>query len=406
MNLAAAARDLLVAFDEGPAGEVRRAVLEVTYEGRSELVTVTLKPDGALFVVASDGNTSGPHVRTALELLAGLYDQRRPSSTGASIPPKAPPPNPREELAAAVDDLLLAVVRQGVAEAYGTMSVDQAIEGVIEAAGKPVPHGLGRFVGRLRAALADRDVHTTARLLDGASRLVQNLRADFDGRSTSEARAHLAAWLGRPTDLDLRRRTVQERALVEVGREWVSGVERHALQRRYLVEVATGEIFAEEEPRTGVGSVGPCPRRIVVGLGEVHPGPAPRRLRPLQYSVGIDLTSEVWEQVASVAVHSAEDLGPRYRSEIKSFPALAEPVALVRATRLDPRRGVLRTPAGDTLALRFQEGVGEHLLQRVGACSVRWVFGKLYDSPEGQLALDPISVGLDVHGVMAFERLR
>lgn len=406
MNLATAARDLLVGLEEGPSGEVRRAVLEVTYEGRTELVTATLQPDGTLLVVASDGSSSGPHVKTALELLGGVYEQRRQSSPGATIPPKAPAPSPHEELAAAVDDLLLAVVRRGVRGAYGTVSVDEAIDGVVEAAGKPVPHGLGRFVGRLRGALAERDVHTAARLLDGASRLVQNLRAERAGESNPEARRHVMAWLGRPTDLDLRRETLQERVLVEVGREWVSGVERHALQRRYLVELATGEIFAEERPRSAVGSVGPCPRRIDAGLAEIFPGPAPRRLRPLQYTVEIDLPRSAWEQVASVAARSVEDLGPRYRSEIKVFPALAEPVALVRAARLDARRGVLQTPAGDTLALRFEDGVGERLHALTASSSVRWVFGKLQDSAEGRLELDPLSAGLDVRGLTAFERLR
>ncbi len=406
MNLIVAARELLAGFDESPASEVRSATFEVSCEGRTELVTLTLRRDGGLLAVCSDGNTAGPHVQAALEVLAGVYEQRHPSAAGPTIPPPSVSASPREELAAAVDDLLLAIVRHGVAEAYGTVSVDEAIEGVLEAAGKPPPPGLGRFIGRLRVTLAERDVHTAARLLDGASRLVQNVRAEGEGEISPEARRHLAAWLGRPTDLDLGRETLQERALVEVGREWVAGVERHGLQRRYLLELASGEIFAEERPRATPGSVGPCPRRLVVGLAELHPGPAPRRLRPLQYSVEIDLTSGTWEQVASVAAHSAEDLGPRYRSELKAFPALAEPVALVRAARVDTHHQVLMTPAGDTLALRFEEGVAERLGTLAASCSVRWIFGRLHDSPEGQLQLDPMSAGLDVEGLTAFERLR
>ncbi|MEM9072466.1 MAG: hypothetical protein AAGE52_28425, partial [Myxococcota bacterium] len=127
MSIVAAARERLESLDGASPGEVRRVTFEVEAEGRTELVTVTLQEDASLLVSATDGNASGAHVRAALSLLAGTY-----VSDAANQPAPNPAPtgsSAESELASAVDDLLLAVVRRGVADAYGTASVDEAIEG-------------------------------------------------------------------------------------------------------------------------------------------------------------------------------------------------------------------------------------------------------------------------------------
>ncbi|MEM9073425.1 MAG: hypothetical protein AAGE52_33275, partial [Myxococcota bacterium] len=303
------------------------------------------------------------------------------------------------ELASAVDDLLLAVVRRGVADAYGTASVDEAIEGIL-AARKPTPPGIARFVGRLRAELASQNVTTVARILDGASRLVQTLRASRDAK---DAKRRLSAWLGHRHDPDAPRETIHERSLVEVGREWISGTERSAFQRRYLVDATNGEILCEERPRTQPGSVGPCPREIMVGLAEVQHGPVPRRVRLLQYAVALDVSANLWDRVAGVGARSVDDLAPRYRGDLKAFPALAEPVALVRAERLDLDRSMLVTPAGDTLALSLAEGCEERLRALTKERTPRWLMGRLDDNEDSQLVLSVLSAGFG--GDRPYERL-
>lgn len=402
-HLATAARELLDTFEDAESGEVRRVTLEVSAEGRSELVTVTLQPDGALLVAATDGNASGPHVRAALEILAGASQPVMGGEAGPSVPPTAPQASARHELANAVDDLLVAVVRHGVEEAYGTASVESAIEGVLGALAKPVPLGIARFIGRLYTELAVRDLHAVARILDGATRVVGHLRSE---ELSDDERRRVAAWISRPTDFDRDRETLHEKTLIEIGREWMAGTLRGSIQRRYLMLTTTGEVFCEERRRVQTTSVGPCPRAVTVGLAEIRPGPVPRRIRLQQYAVSVAGDAEQWDRVAQFAVRKAEDLAPRYRADLKAFPALAEPVAVVRVESLDLRSSRVVTPGGDALALKLAPGVDERLATVTVDHPIVWMAGRLRDDEAGRLMLDPFSAGIDVDGTTAFERLR
>ena len=402
-HLAGAARELLDTLDADGSGEVRRVTLEVTAEGRSELVTVTLQPDGALLVASTDGKQSGPHIRAALELLAGAYSP--PSSqAGPSIPPQAATSSARSELANAIEDLLVAIVRHGVDGAYGTASVSSAIDGVLAVLAKPTPMGIARAIGRVYTELASHDVHAIARVLDGATRFVSHLRAE---ETSEEERQRIGAWIGRVTDYDPARETLHEKTLVEIGREWMAGTERGSIQRRYLMLTSTGEIFCEERHRTQSASVGPCPRVLTVGLAELHPGPVPRRIRPLQYAVSIAGEPEDWERVAQNAVRSVENLAPRYRADVKAYPALAEPVCVMSVDEVHVARSRILTPSGDILQLRLAPGVGERIDAIKADHPIVWMAGRLRDDAEGRLALDPFSVGFeaDEEGI-GFERLR
>ncbi len=402
-HLANAARELLESLDAEGSGEVRRVTLEVTAEGRAELVTVTLQPDGALLVASTDGNQSGPHIRAALELLAGAYSPPTSQAGPSVAPPASSTGSLRHELANAIEDLSVAIVRHGVNEAYGTASVNSAIDGVLGALAKPVPMGIARFIGRIYTELARKDVHATARVLDGATRFVSHLRSD---ETPEDERRRIAAWIGRVGDFDSSRDTLHEKTLVEIGREWMAGTERGSIQRRYLMLTTTGEIFCEERRRSQSVSVGPCPRVLTVGLADVQPGPVPRRIRLLQYAVSVTGEPEDWERVAQNAVRSVEDLAPRYRSDVKAYPALAEPVCVVRIDEVHVARSRVITAAGDILQLRLAPGVGDRLQAITADYPVVWIAGRLRDDADGLLELDPFSAGLDVPEGMGFERLR
>ena len=404
-HLPDAARALLDTMDAEGSGEVRRVTLEVTANGRAELVSVTLQPDGALLVASTDGKGSGPHVRAALELLAGAYSPPTGPTGGQTIPPQTSTSSARLELASAIEDLLVAVVRHGVDGAYGTASVSSAIDGILAALAKPVPMGIARFIGRIYTELAAKDVHAVARVLDGATRFVAHLRSE---ESSEDDRQRIAAWIGRAGDFDPARETLHEKTLIEIGREWMAGTERGAIQRRYLMLTTTGEIFCEERHRTQSVSVGPCPRVVTVGLAEIQPGPVPRRIRLLQYAVSVMGEAEDWERVAHSAVRSVEDLGPRYRADVKAYPALAEPVTVVAVEEVHVARSRILTPAGDILPLRLRQGVGDRINTIKADHPIVWMAGRLRDDAGGRLVFDPFSAGLEVGAgeSIGFERLR
>lgn len=400
MSLQRASRELLQRLEPNGRGEVRRATFEVVVDGRTELVTATLQPDGALLVAATDGDTAGPHVQAALRLLAGLAADapEEAQSPRDSIPPAGEPQ--RSPIGDALDELLLAITRHGVDGAASAASVDEAIDRLVGLAGKPAPRGLERFVGRLRTAVSRRDAASIARVLDGASRFAAMLR---EPTLDAEGRRCRAAWLGRPGERESVE-TAYDRVLVEVGREWFAGLTRGSLQRRYLVCTTTGEVFREERARGSSASVGSCPRLVVAGLAELTPGPLPRVIQLLQYAVTPSVPQQAWEKLRDLAVPSIEELRPRYRAAVKAFPALAEPFTLVAARGFEGGRFV--DGAGDVLPVRSAVGGVEARIATVAARgALLWVAGRL-DDDEGVLVIDPVSIGTELDGVLRCERLR
>jgi hypothetical protein len=404
-QLRTSARELVAKLGGPVGGEIRRATLEVTVDGRVELVTVTVQPDGALLVAATDGSSEGPHVRAALRLLAGLAPELsdEPREPRESLLPPSPVESSRHPLGDALDELLLAVARHGVDSATNAASVDEAIDRLVEVAGKAPPFGLARFVGRLRLALQRRDAALIARLLDGAARVAGMMR---EGSTDAESRRVRALWLGRPNDPETPRDVVYDRSFVEVGREWIAGLSRASLQRRYLVCTTTGEVFREERLRTESGSVGSCPRLVTAGLAEIELGGAPRLIRFLQYAVTPRIGADAWARIGELVVPSVDELRPRFRAAIKASPALAEPFVVVAARGLDVASRVVDDGAGGKLPLRGgPAGIDARVVAALETGTLRWVAGRV-DDAEGVLVMEPFAVAIEVEGKTVFERLR
>ncbi|MFM2417178.1 MAG: hypothetical protein RL385_1901, partial [Pseudomonadota bacterium] len=183
--------------------------------------------------------------------------------------------------------------------------------------------------------------------------------------------------------------------LVEVAREWLHGITRYALERRYLVELATGALLCEERPRgTADISVGPCPRVVHVAYGEVESAMRPRRLRLLQYSIEIEPSPSQWQQLAGLGVGRFADLLVRFGRELAEAPALAEPFALVSPAGLeDERGGALRDADGDRLELSDDAGgiVLPTLHRLAQGGDLVWIAGRLRGTSRG-MTLRPTSL--------------
>lgn len=395
--------------------ELRRAVLEVAVDGREELVTLSSR-DGRLVCVSSDGDHQGAHALAALRMLAGVDEGRRHDSIpGAERPASSSspgtesvPPAPRSPVGEALLDVLTAVLRLGAREAHGSPSVEDTLDRLVEAAPKPTPLGLARFVGRLRQALAGRDVERLSRLLDGATRL----SADLEQTTPSaDARVRVGAWLGSGGGPARDATPVYDRTLVEVGREWVAGLSRASIERRYLIDTASGAVCLEERQRGAEGaSVGPCPRRLAVGLAEEQRGAAPTRARLLQYVVSPEVGGGDLTEIEGVAARDFAAVGREYRAQIKAFPALAEPFVVVAPAALerDDDGGLVPVDAaGLPLPLARQDDPGAYAM--LGSVAreheVAWLAGRLVDTG-GSVLLLPFAAAVRERGTLRFRRLR
>lgn len=391
-----------LALDASPGespvdGRLVRASVEVEVEGRRELVVLSTTPEGELRTVASDGSTDGPIVSLVLATLAG---EAPPSPGRQSELPTAPgtlsAPRIVSPFADALEELVTAVVRAGIRSAPGAVAFREAFERVLREAPRPTPPGLARALARLRRGLGDEDVDSVARILDGGARLARDLREEV---GTDEGRRRIAAWTARSGARSAAADTLNERELVEVGREWLpTAGASSTLQRRYLVCNTTGEVFREEHMRGAAeASVGPCPRTLRVGLAQVEEGPAPRRIRLLQYEVEPTMSKAVHERLTEMAEREVARVHDRYRKWVRQYPALAEPVVILRAEgRLRESNGefCLEDDDGGTIGLRPAAGVEELLREREAARSARWLAGRLTES-DGRVVLDPISLGVD-----------
>ncbi|MEM7433538.1 MAG: hypothetical protein AAF436_00205 [Myxococcota bacterium] len=341
-------------------GSVRRITMDIEALGRTEMVTLSLR-DGELQCASTDGDHDGPHVRAALAFIAGVdgrHDSQPPRVEGTArrTNPEAYPHHP---LAEALDELLMAITRVGIDKARYAPSVDAALKRVIEAAGSPMAAGIGRFVGRLRQEVLSGRPRRAARILEGASQFAQALQGDAISRETEE---RVRAWLGAEGAGESARKLLSDRTMVEVGREWLSGNERAAVERRYLVDLDSGAIYREDRPRHATASLGPCPRLIHVGLAESEPGPAPERLRILQYEVRPEVPKASWDRLTQVARRSFAQLTEGYRRSVGAYPALAEPFALIAPYRSEHKDGFVAIDAeGHQVALERNERRGSVL---------------------------------------------
>ncbi len=375
-------------------GAVRRLTMDIEVDGRVELVTLTLR-DGELQCISSDGQIAGPHVMAALRFVAALdpHEDSSPPGPAVAAARRSLEPGPPSDLADALDDLLTAVTRVGVDKAQHAPSVDAALERVVDAAPKPTPTGLGRFIGRLQHELRAGELHRTVRLLDGASRLADALRLE---RPDNESERRIGAWLGARAGSTPEVELLSDRTMIEVGREWLSGTERATVERRYLIDVHSGAAFREDRPRLAKASLGPCPRQLHVGLAEIEAGPSPQRIRVLQYEVQTGVPTESWERLHQVASRSFAEVTDRYRHAVQSYPSLAEPFVLVAPYRIDHDE-VFKAfdPEGHQLLLNRSERRGAVLAfydLLADGMEPSWLAGRLTDVG-GAVCLTPFAVG-------------
>lgn len=396
---------------------VERVTVDVKVDGRVEGVTLVVR-EGALIWTCTDGTAgregslpSSPFVRAALRwVAAGAGDgaeaargdarAARPSSPGAEEAPSssgsAAAPSSVElgrKLGSALEDLVTAVARAGTA-GRESPSVREGIDRVARTI-TPTPTMLARWIARLERAMAAGDARLVARLLDGAARASDDLARAQGGPI---ARARAAAWRGEPSEESVER--VVDRAMIEIAREPLessagsAGTQRAGIERRYLMDLATGEVLCEERARgDGKASLGPCPRSIFVGLGEVEEGAAPRRVRVLQYTVTIEPSAAELERVLANAVRRSSVLVDAYREAVTAWPAFAEPVMVIACAGTEG--GLLVDAVGEPIPIARDEdpGAAAALDARVArAGAPEWIAGRLIDV-EGAVRMVPCSVG-------------
>ncbi len=375
-------------------GSVRRLTVDIEVDGRVEMVTLSLRDD-ELQCVSSDGRIDGPHVLAALRFIAGAErgDESSPPGPAVSIVGRSREQVAPNDLAEALDDLLTAVTRVGVDKAQYAPSVDAALERVTDVAPQPTPPGLGRFIGRLQHEIRSGELRRVARILNGASQLAEALRAD---ESTRESEQRLAAWLGAQPGSMPELELLYDRTMIEIGREWLSGTERASVERRYLIDTRSGNIYREDRRRNTAASLGPCPRQLHVGLAEVEAGPAPQRIRVLQYEVRPDVPLGSWDRVQQVASRNFATVTDGYRESVQAHPSLSEPFALIAPYRIESN-GIFRAfdAEGHQLLLNRSERRGAVLAfydLLAEGMEPSWVAGRLTDTG-ATVCLTPFAVG-------------
>jgi hypothetical protein len=428
-DLRAAARRALEQMGQASDtdGVVQRIVVDVSVDGRTEMVTLSLR-DGEIAWSTSDGDKRGPHVIEALRLLAAgasgaglsilpkgvrtspgeLASELRPSLLAEEDKSRKSDPADKsraEVLAGLLEDLVTAIARVGVREARESATVREALERIAEATGQPMPVGVSRILGRLRRSLSRLHVDRVARILEGASCLAEDLR---EASPSPRARQRIVSFLGpEPGSSDIVR--VSDRTLVEVGREYLTGMERAYVDRRYLLCVDSGEVFKEERGRGAPsGSVGPTPRTLTVGLGEVAEGTTPRAIRLLQYAVSNQVTADVSNRIDEAVKTNFGEIIESYRQNLDRYPGLAEPFVVVAPQKLehDPGTHILDRE-GTPLPLSKADGLGRTQALRAlltAGRRVDWISGRLVDS-EGSPILVPCGVGYREDGVRRIRRL-
>ena len=289
----------------------------------------------------------------------------------------------------ALDALLLAVLRAGT-DSHGSPTVRDAVEQVVACADKPTPLGLARWLGRLQEALGRGDSGKIARVLEGARRLTDEIRAADTSR---EAMRRRAAWLGPAATGGRGGEPIEDAVLIEVAREWMGGGPRERIERRYLLDLARGDVLREDRARAVMDvSVGPCPRIVQVAFGEVEPFGEPKRVRLLQYAVSPRPTAQHWAAVERFAARLVRQLGATYASAMSACPAIAEPFVLFAPQRLSNARAELVDGDGERLPLlaEAERTLFETLKDVTEGGQLVWVAGRLIGIAGG-LFLRPVS---------------
>jgi hypothetical protein len=397
-------------------GHVERVSVDVDLDGQQEIVSLRLHRDGVHWSCTC-GELECKHAQTALAFVADA------EGDGSSVPDRItsvyePAPvvgrdrtadqsDQAEEADAAglrnvLVDLVATVVRSGVKQGVSP-SIDEAVERLLQSAPSPVPLGISRWVGRLREALGARDPEATARVLDGAVRVGEDLASS---EPDAEARRRILSWMGALSHEVEGVKRVSDLTLVELAREWLPGVDAAGVERRYLLDLDSGEVYREERAAEALSaSLGPCPRLINAGLATVEQGATPQRIRLLQYATTPGIESDVWDRVAGWSLRSFEPLVERYREAVRVFPGLAEPFVLVTPDAIEGDDVPLLVDDGE----RPLPGEGDRAtlsaLRRSAADGeVAWVAGRLVD-PGGRLSIAPLAIGTLREGRLCYAQL-
>jgi hypothetical protein len=366
-------------------------------------VSVFLR-EGRLIVSCTCGVEACVHARHALTWLcnpeaAGVTSTSAEVRTPLSMVPRAPDVD-LAPLADALDALLLAVVRAGTA-AQGSATIRDAIEQVVSKAERPTPLGLSRWLGRLQEALNRGDPGKIARVLEGARRFTDDirtlaLRADPAQRRHSLQR--MTAWLGASVTAGRAVEPLEDVVLIEVAREWLAGGPRERIERRYLMDLARGELLREERARAVMdASVGPCPRIVQVAFGEVEAFGDPKRVRLLQYAVSPRPTEQHWAKVERFTARLVRQLAATYAAAMSACPGISEPFVLFAPRRLSAERPELIDADGERLAVLAdaERPLFETLRAVCEGGRLLWVSGRLI-GVAGSLFIRPASALVQV----------
>jgi len=390
MSSDAALREALAArLSPSPEAGVSRASLSIG----TEQVTLWVR-SGQLRESCTCGGEGCDHVRAAIAFLVGDASALLGETPlrGISLRPLVVPVaevSALAPLADALDELCLATVRAGLGSPDAP-ALKQALEQLTRSAPQPPSAALGRWLGRFRGAVAAGDIGEVARLLEGARRFADALRSPGMQAADVELRR---AWLGAVEPGGVT--ALADATLLELGREWVAGPERAALERRYLVDLADGELYVEQRARSDAeGSVGPCPRLVHVAYADVELGHRPRRVRLLQYTVAIPEGETAFQRLVPLAVGDVAALRGLYTAAQAECPGLAEPVALFAPSELEPGSdGTLCDAKGERVWLDDEQGGpgADSLRAAVGSADLVCVLGRLLGRAAG-LTLRPLSV--------------
>ncbi|HEY6880689.1 MAG TPA: hypothetical protein VI299_21850 [Polyangiales bacterium] len=372
---------LLARFLQHAESGLRRLNIEIA----GEQVTLFTR-GGKLRELCTCGVERCEHVSVVLQFLAEGAAQAMPAEVRVRSSVRPPPGDmPQLALAAAFEELCVATARAGI-EAPDSPSIKQALAQVMSAAPDPVPLSLARFIGRFRDALALGEVGELARLLDGALSFAELLRDDSLSYAALEQRR---AWLGSGEAGD----ALAEVTLVEVAREWLTGLDRAAIERRYLIELVTGHVYTEERRRgEGEISVGPCPRLAQVAFAEVDRATRPPRAKLLQYTLSVQVPEAPWQRVVSLAEDTLAPLRERFAAEVRASPALAEPFAIFAPAQLELATNSLADTQGERLTLHSEPNLAgiDALLGATRGADIVCVLGRLVGRASG-LLLKPLS---------------
>jgi len=392
---------LLTRFAAQGEGGLRRISCEVA----GEQVTFTHR-EGRVQASCTCGASECDHTLVALAFLGerGEHGSIPPPKQRSSLRPPPLNHSDAQAMAEAFEELCLATSRAGAsAQAQDSPSIRAALEQLLASATQPASLALSRFVGRFNSALAMGEVGTVARLLAGVQTWALAIKC---GEHTLETAARTRIWLGvndgeAPASLT-------DVTLVELGREWLSGLTRSAIERRYLVDLSSGSIYTEDRRRGEQDiSVGPCPRVVHVAFAELDTALSPARARLLQYTVMHEPTQEQWQRLAELGEPALPALLTRYAQAARDSPSLSEPAVLFAPRELSAGpTGSLRDQNGRCLELRDDNDapLADTVRALAGDGEVVWVLGRLRGLLRG-IVLRPTSVLLRVDGKLRLRRI-